>query len=139
METGAPIDCTSGTAGEVRFCGAVDEVAAVCLAAFRTICLKYFPYNAERPFLCCVMVPIRSRTPAASSMSFRILGAKVEPPEVYALRVNAKQAANEIIMAVLFGMECNWASPWMAALITFKADDKPAVRKNRLTSMGAVG
>jgi hypothetical protein len=42
-------------------------------------------------------------------------------------------------MTVLLGIDCKRDSPWMAARRTFKAEDKPAARKNRLTSTGAVG
>ena len=66
---------------------------------------RYFPYKVEKPFRCGVTVPIRSRTAATSSMSLRTLGARADPPEAYELRLRAKQAANEIMIAVLFGMD----------------------------------
>lgn len=53
--------------------------------------------------------------------------------------MRAKQAANEIMIAVLLGIDCSCDSPWIAALMTFKADERPAVWKNRRTSSGAVG
>lgn len=92
-----------------------------------------------------------------------MLGARLEFPEMSPPRRSAKQAANEIIMAgapvsprlgaawlharrrgaagipVLLGMDVSCFSPWIAALITFKADDRPAEWKKRLTSVGAVG
>lgn len=55
------------------------------------------------------------------------------------LRLSAKQAANEIIMAVLFGIDLSRPSPWTAARITFRAEDSPAAWKKRFTSIGAVG
>lgn len=94
----------------------------------------------ERPLRCSVTAPTRSKTPPASSMSFLTLGAKFEPVVVaYALRVRAKQAANEIIIVVLLGIDCNCASPWMAVRRTLRAEERPAVRKKRRTSSGAVG
>lgn len=55
---------------------------------------------------------MRSSTPAVSSMRFRTLGAKLDllSPGV-TLRLSAEQAANEIIMTVLFGIDLRRASP----------------------------
>lgn len=55
------------------------------------------------------------------------------------LKLNAEHAANEIMITVLFGIDFNRDSPWMAALRTFNADERPAARKNLFTSSGAVG
>lgn len=91
-----------------RCCGRRDWLP---LAAFFTICLKYLPYKTERPFRCFVTDPILSRTPAASTINLRTLGASADPSVAYALRVNAKQAAKDIMMAVLLGIDCNCDSP----------------------------
>lgn len=73
-------------------------------------------------------------------MRFRTLGARLDllSPGVM-LRLRAEHAAKEIIMTVLFGIDFIRDSPWMAARRTFNADDRPAARKKRLTSTGAVG
>lgn len=86
------------------------------------------------------MAPIRSRTPAVSSIRVRTLGARLDrlSPGV-TLRLRAEHAANEIMMTVLFGMDLSRPSPWMAARRTFRAEDSPAARKKRFTSRGAVG
>jgi hypothetical protein len=55
------------------------------------------------------------------------------------LRLRAEHAAKEIIMTVLFGIDFSRDSPCIAARRTFNADDKPAARKKRFTSIGAVG
>jgi len=39
----------------------------------------------------------------------------------------------------LLGMDFNLLSPCTAALITFKEEARPAARKKRFTSIGAVG
>lgn len=75
------------------------------VAARRTICFRYLPYMTDSPFRCRVTLPILSRTVAVSSMRFRTLGARADPPVVYELRVRAKQAAKEIMMAVLLGID----------------------------------
>lgn len=92
------------------------------------------------PFRWSVAVPIRSSTPAVSSISVRTLGARLEvPPESWPLRRRAKQAAKEIMMAVLLGMLESCSSPWMAERITFRAEERPAAWKKWRTSVGAVG
>lgn len=55
------------------------------------------------------------------------------------LRRSAKQAAKEIMMAVLLGMDFKRPSPCTAARMTFSAEERPAAWKKRLTSGGAVG
>lgn len=73
-------------------------------------------------------------------MSVRMLGARSELlPDVATLRLKAKHAANEIMIAVLFGIDFNCDSPCIAARMTLSADESPAVRKNCFTSFGAVG
>lgn len=42
-------------------------------------------------------------------------------------------------MAVLLGMDFSCDSPWIAARMTFRAEERPAVWKKRRTSRGAVG
>lgn len=42
-------------------------------------------------------------------------------------------------MHVLFGIDLRRDSPWTAARITLSEDDRPAARKKRFTSTGAVG
>lgn len=83
---------------------------------------------------------MRSRTPAVSSISVRTLGARLDrlSPGV-TLRLSAEQAAKEIMMTVLFGMDLSRDSPCIAARRTFSAEDRPAARKNRFTAVGAVG
>lgn len=83
---------------------------------------------------------MRSSTPAVSLIRFRTLGAKLDllSPGV-TLRLSAEQAAKEIIITVLFGIDLRRASPWMAARRTLRAEERAAARKNRLTSIGAVG
>ena len=44
-----------------------------------------------------------------------------------------------ILIDVLFGIDLRRLSPWTAARMTFRDEDSPAARKNRLTSTGAVG
>jgi len=107
-------------------------------AAFLTMYFRYLPYNADIPFRCFVTHPIRSSTSAVSSIRVRTLGARLEL-ESWLLRRRAKQAANEIMIAVLFGILDSCCSPWMAARMTFSADDSPAVWKKCRTSVGAVG
>jgi hypothetical protein len=51
----------------------------------------------------------------------------------------AKHAAKEIMMQVLFGMDFSLDSPWTAARMTLRDDERPAERKKRFTSTGAVG
>ena len=43
------------------------------------------------------------------------------------------------MIAVLLGIDFSRPSPWTAALITLSAEDSPAARKKRFTSIGAVG
>jgi len=43
------------------------------------------------------------------------------------------------MITVLLGIDFNRASPWTAARMTFNAEDRPAARKKRFTSIGAVG
>jgi len=83
---------------------------------------------------------MRSSTAAVSSIRFRTLGARLDllSPGV-TLRLSAEQAAKEIMITVLFGIDFRRASPWMAARRTFSAEERAAARKNRLTSIGAVG
>ena len=55
------------------------------------------------------------------------------------LRRSAKQAAKEIMMAVLLGMDFRRPSPCTAARMTLRAEESPAAWKKRFTSIGAVG
>lgn len=70
----------------------------------------------------------------------RTLGARLDllSPGV-TLRLNAEQAAKDIMMTVLLGIDLRRASPCMAARRTLRADERPAARKKRFTSRGAVG
>jgi len=108
-------------------------------AAFLTIYFRYFPYKADMPFRCLVMQPILSSTSAVSSIRVRTLGARFELPASWLLRRRAKQAANEIIIAVLLGMLESCPSPCIAARMTFRDDESPAAWKKCRTSVGAVG
>lgn len=137
-----------GRAGGVSCMGSDDEGVVLCAFGgllllvgpdIRSKCRRCFPYSTESPFLCGVTVPMRSSTAMASSINRLMLGASPEPSGAYALMFKAKHAAKEIIMAVLFGIDCSCDSPWIAALITLRAADNPAVRKKMRTSTGAVG
>lgn len=113
----------------------VDEVVELLTTSRRCR-----PYNVEVAFRWLGVAPIRSRTSAASSINILMLDDKLELfPSVIVLRYSAKQAENEIIMTVLFGIDFSWLSPWTAARITFNEAESPAARKNRVTSTGAVG
>lgn len=86
------------------------------------------------------MVPIRSSTSAVSSIRILILGARLGLfLATSRLRRSAKQAAKEIMIAVLLGMDFRRPSPWTAARMTFKAEESPEAWKKRFTSGGAVG
>lgn len=102
--------------------------------------LRNLPYSTEAPFRWLGVAPIRSRTPAVSSIRVRTLGAKLDllSPGV-TLRLSAEHAAKEIMMTVLLGIDLSRVSPCIAARRTFNAAESPAARKKRFTSMGAVG
>lgn len=86
------------------------------------------------------MLPIRSRTSAVSLIRLRTLGARLCSLSAdVILRLSAAQAAKEIMITVLFGIDLSLDSAWMATRKTFKADESAAARKNRFTSKGAVG
>ena len=116
----------------------------LCKIALReelpTTCRRCRPYKADVPFRCGGFEPILSRTSADSSIRILILGARLDVfPAPIVLRQNAKQAAKDIMIAVLFGIDFKRLSPCTAARMTFKDDERPAARKNRFTSIGAVG
>jgi hypothetical protein len=75
-------------------------------------------------------------------MSFRTLGARfwlLLLPDADVLKARAILAAKQIIVTVLFGIDLRRDSPWMAARMTFKAEDTAEARKDRFTSGGALG
>lgn len=68
-----------------------------------------------------------------------MLGARLDPlPSATVLTRSAKQAAKEIMMAVLFGMDRSCPSPCTATRSTLRAADKPAARKKCRAPRGAV-
>lgn len=86
------------------------------------------------------MDPIRSKTSAVSSINVRMLGAKLNSPLVVnVLSRRANNAAKEIMIELLFGIDFNCPSPWTATRMTLSAEARPAARKNLLTSIDAVG
>jgi hypothetical protein len=75
-------------------------------------CRKFLPQRAEAPFLCVGVLPIRSKTSAVSLIRLRTLGASCGwlSADVM-LRLSAAQAANEIMIIVLFGIDLSFDSP----------------------------
>lgn len=101
------------------------------------ICL---PKRADAPLRCSGTVPIRSRTSAVSLINDRALGVAKDLLFVFEEPIpNTKQAANETIITVLFGIDFILASDCTATLRTLSAVANPAARKNCLASAEAVG
>lgn len=86
--------------------------------------------STERPLRWTGVEPILSKTSVVSAIKVLILGAKLEPrPSAIVLTLSAKQAAKDIMIAVLFGIDLSWFSPCTATRSTLSADERPAARK----------